>query len=130
MHEYPYSTWSVPGARERQSLCRSPGIEPAAHTTTSGSPAAAYTAPITSPWLGSGWLPRVIEALHLPLPPVALGGDRRPVFVAHPVPVQRLGQRLEALPGVADQPQPAELARIESGDVEADEATSGSRNAE
>ena len=42
------------GWRARQSLCRSPGRLPAAQTiTASGSPSS-LTAPISSPWLGSG----------------------------------------------------------------------------
>ena len=46
------------GSRVRHSLCRSPGRLPAAHTTTSRGPAAAFTSPMTSPWLGPGLCPR------------------------------------------------------------------------
>src|SRR5450759_1814798 len=40
-------------SRVRHILCRSPGIEPAAHTTTSRGPDRSLTAPITWLWLGA-----------------------------------------------------------------------------
>src|SRR6202046_5077041 len=55
MHEYPYSTWYPPGSTVRHSLCRSPGMEPAAQSTTSVASDTSLTTPITSAWAGSGW---------------------------------------------------------------------------
>ena len=58
MQEYPYSTWYPFGSRVRHNLCRSPGIEPAAHTTTSRASETSLTAPSTSDCAGSGVCPR------------------------------------------------------------------------
>lgn len=58
MQEYPYSTWYCFGSADRQSLCRSPGSDPAAQITTPSSPAASLTAPTTSDWAGFGVWPR------------------------------------------------------------------------
>ncbi len=52
MQEKPYSTWYWRGERARHSLCRSPGIDPAALMTTSSSPTTESRAPST--WVCEG----------------------------------------------------------------------------
>ena len=58
MQENAYSTWYWTGVLARHRACRSPGMDPAALTTTSSSPNSSLRAPKTSVWAGSGPWPR------------------------------------------------------------------------
>jgi hypothetical protein len=80
-------------------LCRSPGIDPAAHTTTSRGSDSALTRPIT--WFWFSCAPSAVAYAAL-----TVSSIRRPVrlpaavLVADGVAVQRRGQCLQRLAGV------------------------------
>ncbi len=54
MQLLPYSMWKFFGCVVRHSLCRSPGIDPAAFSMIASGPETSLMTPISSPWLGRG----------------------------------------------------------------------------
>ena len=67
---------------------------------------------------------RVVGRRHLRVPLAPQRGDARCVPGLDGIPVERARERREALAGVGDQREPAVLPRVETRDVEADEANS------
>ena len=88
MQENAYSTWYCLGSSARHSICRSPGIDPAACTMVASGPTVSFSAPSTSVCAGSGPWSEVVRLVDDRVPPVQVLGALGRVGGIDPVPGQ------------------------------------------